>query len=478
MIPLPRVLQISTADVLGGAERIARNLHREYARRGLSAAMAVGRRATEDLSVFVIPNQHAGGVWRRFWWRCHQRWQPNYGRRRSARLAVRLAHNLAEPMRLLDQWRGREDYRYPGTSGVISAGPFEPEVIHCHNLHGKYFDLRALPELSHTRPVFATLHDAWLLAGHCAHSFTCERWRTGCGHCPDLSIYPAIRRDATAHNWRVKQRIFSACRLYVAAPSRWLTEKVTQSVLAPACAELRVIPNGVDTTVYLPGDRKEARRRLGLPQDACILLFTGYRPAANPWKDFKSLSAAVDQLASDIVDRPILFVSVGGSKTDSPATGRCVRHVPFVADERLMADYYRSADVYVHAAKVDTFPNSVLEALACGTPVVATAVGGIPEQVVHATEPMGTAISGHEVGGSPDSPTGILVPPSDAAGLAYAMGWLLKHDDARAAFSRNAVADVGRRFTLQLQADAYVEWYERVLDECRARLPASSTHRL
>lgn len=463
MNPLLRVLHVSTADLLGGAERIARNLHREYARRGLLSTMAVGRRITDDPSVFVMPNHQAGGAWRRFWWGCHQRFQPRYGSSGAARAAVRLAHNLAEPLRLLDEWRGFEDFRYPGTRRVMEACPFDPDVIHCHNLHGKYFDLRALAALSRERPVFLTLHDAWLLAGHCAHSLDCDRWRTGCGECPDLSIYPAIRRDATAYNWRTKQRIYADCHLYVATPSRWLADRVAQSMLAPACEEVRVIPNGVDVSIYQPGDKDAARRRLNLPSDSRILLFAGYRPTENRWKDFATLREAFHRVAGNSGVGSVLFLSVGGGSEAEPVAGAQVRHIPFVEDEITMADYYRAADVYVHAAKVDTFPNSVLEALACGAPVVATAVGGISEQIVSLEQRVESSSTDRVAGVSVDAATGILVPPADAEAMAHAVTWLLRRDDVRASLSQNAVADVARRFTLSRQADTYLEWYEQTL---------------
>src|SRR5439155_11546406 len=122
--------------------------------------------------------------------------------------------------------------------------PQRPDLVHCHNLHAKYFDLRVLPWLSRQVPVVLTLHDAWMLSGLCCHSFDCERWRTGCGQCPHLTLYPTIYPgipDATHLNWKRKRKIYRRSRLYVATPSRWLMQKVKQSILAPAVIEARVI---------------------------------------------------------------------------------------------------------------------------------------------------------------------------------------------------------------------------------------------
>src|SRR5262249_33071397 len=126
----------------------------------------------------------------------------------------------------LDAVLGLEDFNYPATRALFRTPPDRPDIIHCHNLHGSYFDLQLLPPLSQAFPVVLTLHDAWLLSGHCALSFDCNRWQTGCGECPDLSIYPAIKRDSTAYNWRRKRDILARSRLYVATPSRWLMDRV------------------------------------------------------------------------------------------------------------------------------------------------------------------------------------------------------------------------------------------------------------
>src|SRR5262245_11563282 len=375
-----RILQVCTYDTIGGAERIASNLFQTYRARGYGSWLAVGHKLGIDPNVLLIPNHKR----RRSWSRslpgeasCSQ--FPESPVQKVSRLRA-LVDAIAEPGKALDRYCGREDFRFPGTWELLNLCRQQPDIVHCHNLHGGYFDLRALPWLSQQVPIVLTLHDAWLLSGHCAHSFGCERWKTGCGKCPDLSIYPAIRRDATAYNWRRKRSIYINSRLYVSTPCQWLMQKVVQSMLAPAIVETRIIPNGVDLRVFRPANRRAVRAMLRVPDDAKVLLFAANGIRNNIWKDFQTMRAAIARVADRLHGQIVLF-ALGEDAPPERLGHASIRFVPYQRDPRSVAQYYQAADLYVHAARADTFPTTVLEALACGTPVVATAVGGIPEQV-------------------------------------------------------------------------------------------------
>ncbi len=199
--PALRILQVNTHDLSGGAEKVSWELFQEYRRRGLASWLAVGRKHSNDPDVFRIPH-HLGNInpWSRAWWRVHQCLQPLYQHVPGARFLCRATHALAAPRGIADYWFGQEDFSYPGAKRVLDTSQQQPTILHCHNLHGKYFDLRALVTLSRRVPVFVTLHDAWMFTGHCAHFFECQRWVTGCGNCLALDTYPAIRRDASNFN--------------------------------------------------------------------------------------------------------------------------------------------------------------------------------------------------------------------------------------------------------------------------------------
>ena len=167
---------------------------------------------------------------------------------------------------------GIEDFHFAGTKRIVELAD-KPDIVHCHNLHGELLRSARARVAQRARPVVITMHDAWLLSGHCVHSLACERWETGCGKCPDLTLYPAIRRDATAHNWQRKRRIYRASRLHVGHAVPWLMDKVQRSISSEGAVSMRVIPHGIDLTQFKPIPKLVARAQLGIPDDADVLVF-------------------------------------------------------------------------------------------------------------------------------------------------------------------------------------------------------------
>ena len=462
-----RILQVSITDRGGGAEKVAWDLFRAYRRLGHQSWLAVGYRYGRDRDILTIPLERSSGSLSRLWGGIERVMRPMLGAQRARVYAHRLAH----PGTLQLWWHGTEDFDFPGSWELLGLPPQTPEIVHCHNLHGNYFDLRMLPWLSQQVPVVLTLHDAWLLSGHCAHSFECERWKVGCGRCPDLTIYPSIRRDATAENWQRKQAISLKGRFFVTTPSRWLMRKVKESVLVPAIVETRVIPYGVDLSVFHPGDQQAVRATLEIPQGAKVLLFAANSIRQNIWKDYDMLRSVVIQLARRLHNLRLLFVALGEDARGERIDHAEIRFIPYQVTPEAVTRYYQAADIYVHAAKVDTFPNTILEALACGIPVVATAVGGIPEQVKALrpeAEPGRTESAAVAFCGAEEA-TGLLVLPRDIEAMVWSLEQLLRHDTLRFQLGRNAADDASQRFNLDREVKDYQEWYVEILHQWQAR---------
>jgi glycosyltransferase involved in cell wall biosynthesis len=437
------IFQVNTNDCTGGAARIAWNLFKAFENMGCKSFFVVGNKQSADPNVLQILHYENRKI--------SDRLNIFFGKKGKNSPILRSSSHyylnlISHPLKTQKMLRGCENFDFLGTWDLLNLVPsFKPNIIHCHNLHGEYFDLRALPSLCDQVPVVLTLHDAWLLSGHCAHSFECEKWKTGCGNCPDISIPPAIRKDATAYNWRQKKEIFTKSHLYVATPCQWLMDKVKKSILAPAIVESKVIPNGVDLSVFHPFDKQKARKELGLSDDSTIIIFAANGIRDSIWKDYQTMRLAIAYVSKECNSKDLVFIALG-EKANSEKIGKArINFVPYQLKAEKVARYYQAADVYIHAARAETFPNTILEALACGTPAVATSVGGIPEQII-------------------DNETGFLTPQGDAEGMAEKIRLLIEDDNLRKVMGNNGFYSVKNKFGLEKQINEYLNWYHKILN--------------
>ena len=443
-----RVLQVSSAAQGGGAERVARTLHVGLKDRSQMSWMAVGLRNIEEPEILQIPPPN--------------RVTPPASRPHLVRRALRAASSPGEYLR---RRRGLESFDFPGTRRILDLPPTRPDVVHCHNLHGGFFDLRQLAPLSRAVPLLMTLHDEWTYTGHCAYTLGLENWRSGCHSCPDLAVYPPIPRDTTHANWRAKRDIYRRSRLYVSTPSAWLMDRAKQSILADGAVHWRVIPNGVDQATFRPGDRLAARETLGLPQDALILLFTANRARTNPFKDYETVADASRAIGAQLPEKSIVLVTLGEAGPAEAHANLEIRPTPYESDPARVALHYQAADLYLHAANADNLPTTIIEAMASGLPAVATAVGGIPEMVFSLDGAHGGWTGASRTA---DAATGVLVGSQDAAGMAAAAAMLLMNDRLRARLGTNARALAAEKFGLERQIDATLGWYRDALADWTA----------
>ncbi len=445
-----RILQISPQDVAGGAERAASDLHRGFLGRGLDSRLQVRRRLTfgPGIECIDLHDGEAGWTWPLALLDRVLAGMPCF--RGRDRLRTLLSW-LAIPRRLWDPLRGREDFNYPYTAHLADPRKWQPEVICLHNLHGGYFDIRALPALSQALPVLWTLHDEWALTGHCAYAIDCQRWQTGCGACPDLLRAPRLRRDGTHENWRVKRDAYAKSCLHVVTPSSWLLDRVSRSILRPATG--RVIRYGVNQGVFRPGDKQAAREALGLPPDRFVCVFSSVSGASpGSYKDFPTIREAAERVCAQRGRKSVLLVCLGGPA--QPVTDpSCPWRFPgTLRDPERVAAYLRAADVCLHAAHADNSPLAILEAQSCGTPVVATAVGGIPEELI-------------------DGATGWLVKRGDSAAMAARILQMIQDPMICRACAQQAIRHAAGRFSLERQVDDYLACFAEIESGRPARRP-------
>lgn len=287
-----------------------------------------------------------------------------------------------------------------------------------------------------------------VLTGHCAYSLECERWRpeTSCGHCPSLSSYPCLWRDTTRQLWHDKRTIYAHSSLYLVTPSVWLQRLTEKSLLKEQ--PLVCIPNGADTSIYRPQDQQEARRLLGLPQDALLVGGCADGGLANPWKGGQYVLETVLELKKYFPSLQFLNIGVK-SAPEELQNADWVHHIPYVHAPARLARLYAALDLLLYPSLADSQSLVCVECLCSGTPIVGFATGGVPEVVRNGLD-------------------GLLVPTHDGPALVKAAATLLQNADLRKKMGKEAAASAAQRFNLALFAQRYEKAYEEAL-----RMPRS-----
>ncbi|MGG3560523.1 glycosyltransferase family 4 protein [Neobacillus rhizosphaerae] len=256
----------------------------------------------------------------------------------------------------------------------------DPDVIHLHNIHGYYINIKLLFDYLKTanKPVVWTLHDCWAFTGHCAYFdyVGCDKWKVGCNNCPEKSSYPSSSFiDNSRDNYINKKDIFNGVEnLKIVTPSKWLSGLVKESFLSKYPVE--VINNGIDVNIFQP-TKSNIRKKYNIEKEYIIL------GVASMWDRRKGLKYFIE-LSSKLNDNEVI-VLVGLSEKQKEQLPKKIIGITRTNNIKELVDIYSAADVYVNPTLEDNFPTTNLEALACGTPVITFDTGGSGEPIENNT---------------------------------------------------------------------------------------------
>lgn len=400
-----RILQINTADTKGGAGKVAYELKNELFKRGHTSTLLVSRRyAKDDDNVILI--------------------RPENNLRRK--ILKKLTYYLANDLNLFPS---EHIFKMPEFKNA--------NIIHCHNLHTNYFNLRTLKKMSATKPVVWTFHDMWPITAHCGHAFDGKIKDNGFFACPSLDIYPPIAWHNEKYLERQKRKIYEKSNFHIVTPSQWLADKVSQSTLKNK--PLSVIYNGIDASIFKPYNKQESRQLLSLPRNKQIILIVAKRGQSNPWKGGNYAQGAIEAFMGH---SGAFFVDLGG---DSNETNFNIKTVSYRSDPTTLAKYYSAADILLYPSIADNCPLVVLEAMACGLPIVSFNTGGIPELIEH-------KINGYIAGYKNSNDL--------KAGLNYILNLSPQEIEKMKQYSINKMRT---GFTSEKMADQYIELYKSLL---------------
>lgn len=252
----------------------------------------------------------------------------------------------------------------------------QPDIIQLHNLHGYYLNYKILFEYINSTniSVVMTLHDCWSFTGHCVHPVIadCNRWKTGCHHCPLKSKYPKITFgiDGSKRNYELKKKYLSSSpNLHIVAVSEWLANRVNQSILRNK--NIHVIKNGIDLAVFHPYERKN---------DAVFRILG----VANVWHKDKGIKD-ITELRLLLPEDKYSITLVGLTKKQIKQLPQGITGITNTSNQEDLARLYSDSNVLINPTYADTFPTINLESLACGTPVITYCTGGSPESIDEST---------------------------------------------------------------------------------------------
>lgn len=254
---------------------------------------------------------------------------------------------------------------------------FQPDIVHIHELHAYFVNLEPLFRYLKAKkiPVVYTFHCEFAYTGKCGYAYECERWKTGCGHCPKLREYPkTLFLDFTAHMFRQKKAQFTGLeKLIITAPSGWLADRARQSFLKDR--DIRVVHNGIDTEhVFHPRLVQHLKERHGLTDEKVVLA------VAPDLMSARKGGRWVVKLAEAMQDEHVKFILIGVDDLAEKFPSNVIA-LGRTSNQQELAEYYSLADCFVICSEKENFPTTCLEAFCCGTPVVGFAAGGTAETV-------------------------------------------------------------------------------------------------
>jgi glycosyltransferase involved in cell wall biosynthesis len=235
-------LQIGDNDLIGNRFN-GHDLHRYLRQRGVDSDHLVRSKQSHDPDTYILAEE------------------------------VRDRYACNDMIQSAEQYYSTHSLHYPFSYSLFRNRLFlDADVVHYHLIQNYFFNLSLLPALTALKPSVWTIHDPWIMTGHCIHPFDCDRWKTGCGNCPNLGTNYAFEHDTTALNWEIKRNILNNSQIDLVVASKFMYDMVKQSPLI-SHLDVHHIPFGIDLNRFTPCDGRDARKKLGIPQGSIVVSF-------------------------------------------------------------------------------------------------------------------------------------------------------------------------------------------------------------
>lgn len=313
------------------------------------------------------------------------------------------------------------------------------DIIVLHWICANFISPRNLKQLIRTKiPIVIVCHDSWYFTGGCHVRLGCERFTEKCGKCPELNS--DIMKDWSYRMLQMKKRALKGSQITVVSPSNWMDRNVARSALLRDQKHY-VIPNPIDIQLF---SMKEDERIN--PEGKIILAFGAVNAVSTPYKGYAKLMEALDILEEeyigDIQVQALVFGAIEGEERLNKKIN--IKYLGYLSENQ-MIKLFHNVDIYVMPSLDDNLPGTVMESLACGTPVIAFETGGIPDMICH-------------------KKNGYLAEYNNSEDLAKGIFWVMTNN------KNNVLGKFGREhivncFSENVVANQYVELFNRLIND-------------
>jgi glycosyltransferase involved in cell wall biosynthesis len=319
------------------------------------------------------------------------------------------------------------------------------DVIHIHWINHGFLSPKFLAQLDELeKPIVWTFHDSNAFTGGCHVRYSCEHFHQQCGDCPLLRF--SGKNDISHKNWLRKQKAYSELNFHIVAPSKWMAASVKHSSLL-GVRKITVIPNTIEINIFKPYVKAEAKKILKIPAHHFVLM-SGFMPSKNDkHKGTQFLIDALNELASrPEIDNQLIELVIFGNKDEKnmPEFPFKTTFLGTINKDDHLAKCYAAADAFITPSLEDNLPNTVMESLACATPVIAFTTGGIPDMVNHLEN-------------------GYLASYQSATDLADGIEWLFLNEN-KEAVQKEARRTILNQFAPTIIATKHVELYQSLIN--------------
>jgi len=405
-----KILHLSTTDIKGGAGIAAYRLHKGLLDNEIDSQMLVQRKSSKDTSVLCS----------------------------NSKLEKFFAFFCLASDKIVANIFGPKNYEIvsPALFSSINLRAIDkinPDIVHIHWICGGFLSPEKIKQIK--QPIVWTMHDMWPFSGVNHYNADEKNYITG-----DFENSNFLDR----WTFKRKKRAWNSLNNFTAvSPSKWLANEAKASYLFKNF-KVENIPNGIDVDLFKKQDKELARKKYNLPLDKKLMLFGAVNPLSGERKGYKLLVSVIQELLKLNINKDLALVVFGSSDDNKVDFGLPTYFIGKISSEEELAIVYSAADIFIAPSREDNLPNTVVESMSCGTPIVAFNIGGMPDMIDHRIN-------------------GVLVEPFNVSLMAKEISDIFNDENYYNSLTVEARKKVLNYFDIKIVIKKYLELYKSVL---------------